>query len=920
QIMNSRPEERRSIFEEATGIVVFKDRKAEAERKLNYSKDNLFVFAQRMSEVERQLAPLAKAAEAQKKYNELYETLRMHEINAYIFRHDGAAGERDKIQTKIDKVNDQIKKNTELSASLLSEYEQCREMLTSADDRLKKLYEERLEYTVGIERSSGESKVFKERANVVKVRLQQAQEDIVFATKRIGDVDKGIKRSEEYAEKNAERIEKLRLTCAELQQDITRLTDSIASYELATDEHRKKVMETIRDLSDIKESIGSLSAKKEMLRERLAEMDKAMANVRAEHEKLKADYEKTLKVQEELNGYLGKENEILENAEAAVRAANEKAQTLVRRIYDVEANISSLQQSLRTYTALRDKFEGYIYSVRRLMSAAKEDSRLSSKIMGLIADVVTCDAGNEIAIETAFGGAMQNVITETREDAQYLIEYLKSSRGGQVTFLPIDALRPRFETPQIKSACNERGAIGLAIDLVRYDKKFENVIHNLLGNTLVCEDIASATTIARRYPRAFKIVTLDGDVIATSGSMTGGSRRENSANLMANERKIKEIEDEIAAKKKALENAQIKREEAEKELTDSQAQRAALDEKLQSARLELAASAEKLSSLAFNVTDKESEYAVYKQSKAQIESKLSELDSQYSSTSEGANTLSQQSDAVSSEIDSMSEQNDKTVKERNEKTARLNSLQVEIASLESAMKSNSESAERTRAERQELIERVSNLRLLLPKLQSELDEWNDKAARAALTKEEQEKLDSLNARIAEVEASKKQLNARVAEIDRARFEAAELNEELSGKLHTYEMNMQKIDSDLEFLQQRIEEEYHETYEGCLKYKVEDFDISAASSAIISCKRQITMLGNINPTAIEDYEAVSERYQKMTEEKEDLQKAINDLEQALGDIRSEMLKIFDAGFTTINENFKRTFKELFGGGRAELQHD
>ncbi|MDE7380468.1 MAG: chromosome segregation protein SMC, partial [Clostridia bacterium] len=174
--------------------------------------------------------------------------------------------------------------------------------------------------------------------------------------------------------------------------------------------------------------------------------------------------------------------------------------------------------------------------------------------------------------------------------------------------------------------------------------------------------------------------------------------------------------------------------------------------------------------------------------------------------------------------------------------------------------------------------------------------------------------------MSEVEASKKQLNARVADIDKSRFETAELLEELNSKLHNQELSLQKIDSDLEFLQQRIEEEYHEDYEGCLKYKVEDFDVSAASGIIISCKRQITMLGSVNPTAIEDYEAVSERYKQMTAEKEDLQKAIDDLEKALEDIRSEMLKIFDAGFNTINENFKRTFKELFGGGRAELQLD
>ena len=920
QIMNSRPEERRSIFEEATGIVVFKDRKAEAERKLNYSRDNLFVFAQRMSEVERQLNPLAKAAENAKKYNELYDTLRQNEINMYIFRHDGAAGERDKLNARITKINEQIKTNTDLAATLLSEYEECRSLLAGADEKLKRLNEERLEYTVGLERSTGESKVFKERANAVKYKLQQAQDDIVFATKRIGDVDKGIRRCEEYARKNGERIERLREESAALQAEIVTLTESIASYELSTNEHRKKVMDAFRDLSEIKENIGSLAAKKELLKERLAEMDAAMETVRAEHEKLKAEYDKTLNQQESLNSYLGDENVLYENAETAVNVANEKVQTLVRRIYDSEAQISSLQQSLRTYTALRDRFEGYVYSVRRLMSDAKDNPKLSAKIMGLIADVVSCDKGYEIAIETAFGGAMQNVITETREDAQYLIEYLKSNRAGQVTFLPVDALRPRFETPQIKSACNERGAVGLAIDLVKYDKKYENVIHNLLGNTLVCEDIACATVIARRYPRSFKIVTLDGDIIATSGSMTGGSRRENSANLLANERKIKEIEDEITAKKNLLESSGVKRGEAERELAAAKAFREELDGKLQQARLERAGAKEKLSSLMFNIADRESEYSVYRQSRGQIEGKLAELDSQYSSTSQGASTLSEQSHKASSEIDTMSEQNDKIVKERNEKTARLNSMQVEMASLESAMKSNTDSAERTKAEKAELIERVSNLRTLLPQLQQQFDEWSDKAARAALTKDEQLKLDDLNARIGEVEESKKKLNARVADIDKSRFETAELLEELNGKLHNQEMAMQKIDSDLEFLQQRIDEEYHEDYEGCLKYKVENFDVSAASSTIISCKRQITMLGPVNLTAIEDYEAVSARYQKMCEEKDDLQKAIEDLEKALADIRGEMLKIFDAGFNTINENFKRTFKELFGGGRAELQLD
>ena len=449
QIMNSRPEERRSIFEEATGIVVFKDRKADAERKLSYSKDNLFVYAQRMQEVERQLTPLSRAADNARKYNDLYSNLRMHEINTYIYRHDGAAGEREKINSRIDKINAAINENTELANSLLADYEKCREALSGADGVLKSLNEERLAFTVGIERSSGESKLFRERANAVKYKLQQAQEELAFSAKRTVELDREIRRSEDYDKKNSERIERLTAASQQLKSEIASLSESIASYEVMTGEHRKKVMDAFKDLTEIKENIGSLSAKKELLKERLDEMAEAMQNIQGEHERMKREYSEVLASQENLNKLLGGENELTEKAREAVNAANEKFQTYVRRIYDAEAQISSLEQSLRTYTALRDKFEGYVYSVRRLMSDAKSNTQLSSRIMGLIADVVSCDQEYEVAIETAFGGAMQNVITETRDDARYLIQYLKSNRAGQVTFLPIEALRPRYESQQI---------------------------------------------------------------------------------------------------------------------------------------------------------------------------------------------------------------------------------------------------------------------------------------------------------------------------------------------------------------------------------------------------------------------------------------------------------------------------------------
>lgn len=920
QIMNAKPEDRRSIFEEATGIVVFKDRKAEAERKLKASKDNLFLFMQRMQEVERQIGPLKKASENALKYRELYGDLRRHEMNLYISRHDSADMEREELNKKAFAVANRIAEVTALSEKLLNEYQNRRDEIAAADLQLQDLNERLRRYEVGIEHRSGESKLFTEKARSVKAKLASAQEDIAYSTKRIDDIDKEIRRSEAYAARNTERIESLRSSTETFRGDIEELSKKISEYEFMTGEHRKKVLDTFKDLSDMRQNMGSLSAQKDLLKERLSEIQSEMEKIRARRDSFKGEYDVCIERGKMLNDFLGNENELVEKAEAKTREIEEKIHLLIRQTYDTQAQIASLNDSLTTCRALRDRFDGYIYSVKKLLSDARNDLVLSEKIEGLIADIVSCEGEYEVAIETAFGGAMQNVITRTRDDARYLIEYLKRTRSGQVTFLPIDALRPRSENSEIRSAVRDTGAIGFAINLVKYDKKFENVIHNLLGNTLIVDNIQNATQIARRYPRAFKIVTLDGDVISTTGSMTGGSKREIAGNLLANERRIKEIEENIDGKKAFLTRADGRRKELDDKKAEAYTEQQQLIKKLQDARLELAAVTEKQSSLLKNVTGAESEYGAYGQSEKALLDRLSGLDNEYSGVSKGASDLSEQSDKASSAIDDMSAVYDKLTAERSEKTERLNSLLVEIASLESALKSGAENVERLNGEREGLSVRLEKTKASIPQIEEEMKAFTRQAQQAALSKEEQEVVEDLNRQVNEIRTKKEDINKRIVQFDVERLNAYKEKEELTKEQSMLALSLQKIDSDLEYLQTRISEEYGEDYEGCLKYKEEGYDTSTSGQNIANLKRAITMLGPVNHNAVEEYDELAARHEKMTAEKEDLEKAIADLTIALEDIRAEMQKIFDDGFNTINENFKKTFKELFGGGRAELQLD
>lgn len=919
-IMNAKPEDRRSIFEEATGISVFKERKADAERKLAAARDNLYVFLQRMHEVERQLAPAEKAAESAIKYEELYAKLRTSEINTYIYQHDTSAERKQKINDKIEAFSAELEKLAARLEEVQSEYERCRDELNGADAELAELNERRLRYTVGIQQKTGEGKVLQEKANSVKEKLRAAHEDVAFSTQRIDEIEKEIRRTEAYAAKNTERAEKLAAQCAAAETELSELSREIGQFEAMNDENRKKVMDTFRDLSDLNKNMGSIEAQRELLNERLAEVQATLAEIRVLREGYKADYDASLQKHGEISDFIASENETMERAQKAVHEAEEAVQNYTRRAYDARSQIASLNDSLSTVKALRDRFDGYIYSVKRLMTDAKAYPEISSKIQGLIADIVSTSGDYEVAIETAFGGAMQNVVTRTREDAKFLIEHLKRTRGGQVTFLPVEALAPRTEGPSIRSAIKEKGAIGFAVELVEYDKKYDNVIRYLLGNTLVCDNIESATIISRRYPRAFKIVTLDGDVINSSGSMTGGSRKDNAGNLLANERRIKEIEENISEKKGALTRAENMREKSQRELEERTAELDSLRERFHNSRAELAANEQLSDSLLKQLSSEESRLSVFSQTEQMITSRLAALDDKYSETTRGASDLNERSTEASTAIESISTQYDVLVKQRNDKLEALNAARVEKASLDAAVKSNKENTERLSAEKEDLIKKIARTRASIPDIERELEELNRQAENSVLTAEEQAVVDDIRDRITKVTESKTALNERIKQLDIERFDIGKRTQELTDRRNGQQIALTKLEADLENMQQRILEEYGEEYEGCLKYKVEDFDIASAPAQTASLKRQITMLGSINPNAVAEYREIKERYDKMAEDKADMEKAIDDLNKALDEIRQEMLRIFNEGFDKINENFKLTFKELFGGGRAELQLD
>lgn len=920
QIFSAKPEDRRAIFEEATGIAKFKARRSETERRLARTTENLNTYINVLAEVERNLIPLGNQAEKAKKYTELADKLKSGEINSYIYRYDGAAGAKFEIRAKLGEINAAAEgKQSELNAEN-DRYNTLFRDISLADKNIADLHALLLEKTVGIEKKTGESNVFLEREKAIRQEAERLGGEISSARERLAELSRdAAKRADKEKELRAELAEK-KARADEIRRRLDEINAEISEGESEAERTRREMLLTLENLSEFKENMGSLAAKKSATADKQAELAESLNKLRRKKDDLEREKDES---RARVDEYVGE----LERLRKEVKAGKERLAELQRevakcdeRLYHLNAAVSSIGAKVKILTGLKESFEGYQMSVKRLLTAAKDDKAVASRIKGVVASLVKTEQKYEIAVETALGGATQNVVTATPEDAKFLIEYLKRAHAGRVTFLPVTSVKPRTESEYARMALKERGALGMANELVKFDKYYEPVVKSLLGNTLIVDNIDNATAIANRYRFSFKIVTLEGDVFSPAGSMTGGSRRQDAGNLLGNDRALDDAKRDLAAAEKEMAGVRALRAKAETERQTTAEGTDRADGRLSSVRDNLIAEEQRLETLGEQDEKNEQDIEETERAAEEAERLLLAIDEALKAAAESGDKLKAQKESAESETGKMSSAFEEKRAERDRLSEKHTEIQVTLTAINAQFGTLKLAEEQAEAERQTLERSLRANALNLENNENKLADLKREAEAVALSEEERAEVDGIRAKLASAEEDKTRLSEELALSDERRALIRGEAEKLTEKRFAEEAALAKVDSDLEFSGQHIMEEYGLDYEGCQAFRDPAFDLAGSAQEISKLKKQISALGNVNLDAIGDYDREFERYKEMNGQKEDMEKGKSDLESALGTLTGEMLRQFNEGFAVINENFGRIFKELFGGGSAKLEMD
>lgn len=917
EIINSKPIDRRAIFEEAAGIAGFKAKKVDAERKLERTRDNLVRITDIVSEIDRQLKPLKHQAEVAKKYLELKEKLKVLEVNAYIYQYDYAAANKAEIEEKINAIVEEMNLRQGKLDQVILDYNNTFEKVNSIDADISGLRDIILNITVQLEKQAGQTNLINEKIQTREQELKRLNEELLKLTENEQGFSQELnsKTSELNLKKN--KLTELKKVMEQVSVYYEKINSELSQSENEAQETQRKLFETLSKLGDVKAQISALNAEKTTYSEQLKNLE---VNVRTVKNKLiesRVNVTDCKKVIEKLNLQKEELNLSINEHLAEQNKLDSEFKQSETNLNNINSNILSLEHRKKMLEDMQREYEGYNGSVKRLLTDAEKNANLKNKIVGVLASLIKVPQNFQSAIEMALGSAVQNVVTFSDDGAKELINYLKQREYGRVTFLPINTIKERYFDNSFRKLLTSPGIFGVASELISYNKNIANIISNLLGATVVVDNINTAVNLAKQSRYSFRIVTLDGDVINPQGSITGGSKKAQVANLLSRET-------DIELSTKAILKLQTEKEELLKQISNLSNKLAAVNEVIKQ-------KSNSLRDVEISFAAETERYEKYNSICLSLEQESNSLSSEVAKTNQIIEGISNEISKISN-TENLNENPTTTLEQNNSQFTEMRSkrddyanqitnLKVEIASISSEILSLESDIERIKFALSNAVSMREELNSALTENKNNLANLRGMAEQSGAESTvgvDTEKLNQTKIEVENLTNQKSTLQSTLRSLEEERMALGVEVNKLQDRKHQQEINLSKIDTDIETLQERVWTEYELTYNTAQDYKVADFDVKQGLQDISKLRREINGLGNVNVNAIEDSKLLEERHGNLYVQAQDLIKAEEDLKQIIKDLSDEMTARFDEAFNQINSNFGVVFKELFGGGSAKLQ--
>lgn len=914
KILSGKPEERRELFDEAAGIVKYKRRKNDAMKKLDDQNQNLVRVTDILSELERQVIPLEKQCEKAKKYLVLKEDLKVNDVNMFLIEIDEIRNRLSQIDEKIKIASSDMQIASDEFEKIKADYTKLEGIIEEINNSIETKKTTLNETILNIEKFEGQINVIKEQINSAKNNESYINQRIGSITSEIEQQNKELDVSNIEKEENEKQLNEIIASQTKANEDIAEQNDKIAELEKEIEDDKAEIIELLNAKSVIKTKIQRCDTLLEQINIRKSQLNQKLIDFQSR----KDGQENAIK---QLETQLEDVNKEIEQVKTSLQAYKDdlanlrvKNSQLSKQLTANQEKYHKLKSNLEALKNITERYEGYGNSIKKVMEL-KENKK---GIIGVVADIIKVDKKYEVAIETALGGNIQNIVTDTETTAKDTIEYLKKNKFGRATFLPLSSMsnKTNFNAPD---ALEEKGVIGLASDLVDIKKEYEGVAKYLLGRVMVVDTIDHAITIERKYRYTVRIVTLEGEYLNVGGSISGGAFRNNS-NLLGRRREIEEIEKSLAALKK-------EKETLDKELVDNRSEISVISE--EEAKINKGLQEQMIIKNTIEVNLKQAnarkdsimlEYQSYTQENDSMQAEISDINKNNSELNE--------------ELSGTEDRNAFLEKEVITKTKQLNEIKEKVAGEMSSLEEINIDIANFKQKHEFIIEKISKAEEVIKTLTQELD--NIKNNSKENDNEISARLEAIEKLTAETEKSRALIEQLNKEIEEAKQEKEnqskehkeffEKREQLSERISTLDKEVYRLSSQKEALEEKSENkeaymwnEYEITYRKASEMKNPEFNNkSEIKENITNIRREMKSLGDVNINAIEEFKEINERYQFMKGQHDDLMEAKENLLKIIDELEVGMRKQFKEKFEEIKVQFDTVFKELFGGGKGTIE--